>query len=162
MQQQLVNVDCIIEVHDARVSFPVLFYVNRDILFPFSIYSFPYIILIPFKPLEKYYLSFLCFAKKVILTQSNQCALVEHALTSLQIPLSGRNELFRSKLLGVRPHLLILNKCDLIPKDTQPLIVESMKKNGYAIDILFTDCRTAQGENATQVCDSNIFVFSTS
>lgn len=85
MQQQLKNVDCIVEVHDAR------------------------------------------------------------------IPMSGRNELFRSTLLGVRPHLLVLNKCDLIEKDMQPVILKALTDNGVASDVLFTDCRTPQGSGVVDV-----------
>ncbi|XP_034253893.1 mitochondrial GTPase 1 [Thrips palmi] len=85
MQQQLMNVDCILEVHDAR------------------------------------------------------------------IPLSGRNEVFRTTLLGVRPHLLVLNKCDLIPKDQHSIILNAVKNKGYASDVLFTDCRTPEGPGVRDV-----------
>lgn len=85
LQQQLVNVDCIIEVHDAR------------------------------------------------------------------IPFSGRNELFKSTLLGARPHILVLNKCDLIEKDMQPRILNALQKGAYTSDVIFTDCRTPQGFGVTDV-----------
>ncbi|KAK3931874.1 Mitochondrial GTPase 1 [Frankliniella fusca] len=85
MQQQLKNVDCIVEVHDAR------------------------------------------------------------------IPISGRNELFKSTLLGIRPHLLVLNKCDLIEKEMQPEVLNALRENNAATDVLFTDCRTAQGHGVVDI-----------
>lgn len=85
MQQQLQNVDCIVEVHDAR------------------------------------------------------------------IPLSGRNNLFRTNLLGVRPHLLILNKCDLVQRDQHSAILNAVKNKGHASDVMLTDCRTAQGSGVDKI-----------
>lgn len=68
-----------------------------------------------------------------------------------RIPLSGRTELFRNTVIGVRPHIFVLNKCDLIPESMKPVIVETLTKNRLATDILFTDCRTPQGEGVTDI-----------
>lgn len=55
-----------------------------------------------------------------------------------RIPLSGRNLNFQDSLM-IRPHLLLLNKIDLIEKKDQEKIIKHLKKD--TSDILFTCCK---------------------
>ncbi|XP_077207133.1 mitochondrial ribosome-associated GTPase 1 isoform X2 [Paroedura picta] len=56
----------------------------------------------------------------------------------MHIPLSGRNPLLL-EALGVRPHLLVLNKMDLADLTDQSRILECLKKQDVR-HVLFTDC----------------------
>ena len=60
-----------------------------------------------------------------------------------RIPFSGRNLTFRDVVGGARPHLLILNKADLIPESDQEAIRrESMRQSPHISRVLFTNCKT--------------------
>ena len=60
-----------------------------------------------------------------------------------RIPFSGRNLTFRDVVGGARPHLLILNKADLIPESDQEAIRrESMRRSPHISRVLFTNCKT--------------------
>ena len=60
-----------------------------------------------------------------------------------RIPFSGRNLTFRDVVGGARPHLLILNKADLIPESDQESIRrESMRQSPHISRVLFTNCKT--------------------
>ena len=60
-----------------------------------------------------------------------------------RIPFSGRNLTFRDVVGGARPHLLILNKADLIPESDQEAIrKESMRQSPHISRVLFTNCKT--------------------
>ncbi|XP_051474654.1 mitochondrial ribosome-associated GTPase 1 [Apus apus] len=56
-----------------------------------------------------------------------------------RIPLSGRNPLLR-EVLGIRPHVLVLNKMDLADPCRQPTVLEHLKQGGCS-HVVFTDCR---------------------
>ncbi|CAD5234248.1 unnamed protein product [Bursaphelenchus xylophilus] len=58
-----------------------------------------------------------------------------------RIPFTGRNPVFRDKLFSVRPHILVLNKRDLIDQEKyRPLVEEKLRDEG--IDhVLWTDCK---------------------
>lgn len=56
-----------------------------------------------------------------------------------RIPLSGRNVDFNSTLRGVKPHILVLNKVDLIDSALKKPIVAKLK--GDCENILFTHCK---------------------
>ncbi|XP_033004351.1 mitochondrial ribosome-associated GTPase 1 [Lacerta agilis] len=55
-----------------------------------------------------------------------------------RIPLSGRNPLLQ-EALGIRPHLLLLNKMDLADLTHKPRILECLEQQGFR-NVLFTDC----------------------
>ena len=60
-----------------------------------------------------------------------------------RIPFSGRNLTFRDVVGGARPHLLILNKADLIPESDQEAIrKESMRQSPHISRVLFTNCKS--------------------
>jgi len=68
------------------------------------------------------------------------CVLEVH---DARIPFSGRNLTFRDVVGGARPHLLILNKADLIPESDQEAIrKESMRQSPHISRVLFTNCKT--------------------
>ncbi|XP_069836914.1 mitochondrial ribosome-associated GTPase 1 isoform X3 [Dendropsophus ebraccatus] len=55
-----------------------------------------------------------------------------------RIPLSGRNPLFK-EYLGLKPHLLVLNKLDLADLTHQKRIVTQLEKQGVQ-KVIYTDC----------------------
>uniref|UniRef100_A0A8C8T0C7 Mitochondrial GTPase 1 n=1 Tax=Peromyscus maniculatus bairdii TaxID=230844 RepID=A0A8C8T0C7_PERMB len=55
-----------------------------------------------------------------------------------RIPLSGRNPLFH-ELLGLKPHLLVLNKMDLADLTEQQKIVHHLEGKGLK-NVIFTNC----------------------
>jgi len=60
-----------------------------------------------------------------------------------RIPFSGRNLTFRDVVGGARPHLLVLNKADLIPESDREVIrKESMRQSPHISRVLFTNCKT--------------------
>uniref|UniRef100_A0A8D0H0H2 Mitochondrial GTPase 1 n=1 Tax=Sphenodon punctatus TaxID=8508 RepID=A0A8D0H0H2_SPHPU len=64
-----------------------------------------------------------------------------------RLPLSGRNPHFQ-EALGIRPHLLVLNKMDLADLTQKQRILERLEKEGLR-RILFTDC--LRDENVKKV-----------
>jgi len=59
-----------------------------------------------------------------------------------RIPLSGRNTTFKETITGVRPHILVLNKEDLIPKEGRKEIVQKIKESDPVISkVIFTSGR---------------------
>lgn len=56
-----------------------------------------------------------------------------------RIPLSGRNTDFKYTVSGLKPHILILNKKDLIDKSVIPSIAENVKKE--VNHVIFTNCK---------------------
>lgn len=64
-----------------------------------------------------------------------------------RIPLSGRNPFFREHL-GLKPHLLILNKMDLADSSHQNRIITHLKQEEVG-KVIYTDCM--RGENLKQV-----------
>lgn len=56
-----------------------------------------------------------------------------------RVPLSGRNLEFKYRVLGIKPHILALNKSDLIEKKHVPRIKERLKDN--CPHVLFTNCK---------------------
>ncbi|CAN0233090.1 unnamed protein product [Bubo scandiacus] len=68
--------------------------------------------------------------------------LIERTVTLLSgthIPLSGRNPMLQ-EALGIRPHVLVLNKMDLADPHRQPAILEQLKQQGCS-HVVFTDCQ---------------------
>ncbi|KAM6266032.1 mitochondrial ribosome-associated GTPase 1 [Porphyrio hochstetteri] len=56
-----------------------------------------------------------------------------------RIPLSGRNPVLQ-EVLGIRPHILVLNKMDLADPRQQPTILERLKQQGCP-HVVFVDCQ---------------------
>ncbi|CAG9765640.1 unnamed protein product [Ceutorhynchus assimilis] len=59
-----------------------------------------------------------------------------------RIPISGRNTDFKYTVSGVKPHILVLNKADLIPKKLQTPIMDKLKSD-YK-HVIFTNCKDHQ------------------
>ncbi|POI28701.1 hypothetical protein CIB84_007549 [Bambusicola thoracicus] len=55
------------------------------------------------------------------------------------IPLSGRNPVLQ-EVLGIRPHLLVLNKMDLADPRQQSRVLEQLRQQGCSY-VVFTDCK---------------------
>lgn len=100
IQAKLKSVDCILEVHDARV-------------------------------LLQFYFS-------VVIHFSN---LSIHFFFFFQIPISGRNPNFKRDFLGVKPHVLVLNKADLADVNHTPEILQYLETKENIRDVVFTDCK---------------------
>ncbi|XP_019499638.1 PREDICTED: mitochondrial ribosome-associated GTPase 1 isoform X2 [Hipposideros armiger] len=64
-----------------------------------------------------------------------------------RIPLSGRNPLFR-ETLGIKPHLLVLNKMDLADLSQRQKILQHLEREGLK-NVIFTNC--VKDENVKQV-----------
>lgn len=60
-----------------------------------------------------------------------------------RIPISGRNPAFQYTLCGVKPHLLVLNKKDLIDTNLKTSISEKLKHDGTP-NVIFTNCKDHQ------------------
>lgn len=59
-----------------------------------------------------------------------------------RIPLSGRNTTFKETISGVRPHILVLNKEDLIPREGRDEIVQKIKSaDNIVSQVVFTHGR---------------------
>ncbi|KAF6317494.1 hypothetical protein mRhiFer1_008541 [Rhinolophus ferrumequinum] len=63
------------------------------------------------------------------------------------IPLSGRNPLFQ-ETLGIKPHLLVLNKMDLADLSQRQKIIQHLEREGLK-NVIFTNC--IKDENIKQV-----------
>ncbi|XP_005671642.1 mitochondrial ribosome-associated GTPase 1 isoform X1 [Sus scrofa] len=64
-----------------------------------------------------------------------------------RIPLSGRNPLFQ-ETLGLKPHLLVLNKMDLADLKEQQKIMQHLEREGLK-NVIFTNC--VKDENIKQL-----------
>lgn len=64
-----------------------------------------------------------------------------------RIPLSGRNPLFK-EYLGIKPHLLVLNKVDLADLSNEKRIAAQLQKQGVG-KVIYTDC--IREENIKQI-----------
>ncbi|XP_030342028.1 mitochondrial ribosome-associated GTPase 1 isoform X2 [Strigops habroptila] len=56
-----------------------------------------------------------------------------------RIPLSGRNPILH-EVLGIRPHILVLNKMDLADPGQQPTVLEHLKQQRCS-HVVFADCQ---------------------
>ncbi|XP_071420178.1 mitochondrial ribosome-associated GTPase 1 isoform X1 [Pithys albifrons albifrons] len=70
----------------------------------------------------------------------SDCLLEVH---DARIPLSGRNPALK-EALGIRPHVLVLNKMDLADPRRQPAVLELLKQQGCP-QVVFTDCQRDVG-----------------
>ncbi|KAF2900374.1 hypothetical protein ILUMI_05797 [Ignelater luminosus] len=56
-----------------------------------------------------------------------------------RIPFSGRNTEFKYKISGIKPHILVMNKVDLIPQEIIPQITQKLNKD--CPNVVFTNCK---------------------
>ncbi|KAI4466513.1 mitochondrial ribosome-associated gtpase 1 [Holotrichia oblita] len=68
--------------------------------------------------------------------KSVDCVIEVH---DARIPLSGRNTDFKHTISGIKPHILVLNKVDLIPRKYLPQIREKLSTD--CENIIFTNCK---------------------
>lgn len=62
-----------------------------------------------------------------------------------RIPFTGRNDSFRRSITGRLPHLLVLNKSDLVPKRDWNEITQELKaRSPHIYDVVYTNCKQAQ------------------
>ncbi|XP_048419291.1 mitochondrial ribosome-associated GTPase 1 isoform X2 [Stegostoma tigrinum] len=66
-----------------------------------------------------------------------------------RIPLSGRNPMFE-EALGVRPHLLVLNKMDLADLTNKQRIMRELEQQRIQ-NVLFTDCLRERDVNVKKI-----------
>ena len=64
-----------------------------------------------------------------------------------RIPFSGRNSTFKQDIVGTRPHLLVMNKKDLVferreAEKAQKIVRERILQEDSALsDVIFTNCK---------------------
>lgn len=61
-----------------------------------------------------------------------------------RIPISGRNPEFKYTVSGLKPHILVLNKKDLIDNRSQSKIAEQIKRDEGIDHVVFTNCKDQQ------------------
>jgi len=62
-----------------------------------------------------------------------------------RIPFSGRNTTFKETISGVKPHILILNKEDLVPKQNREQIIKKIKESDPIIsEVMFANASSGQ------------------
>lgn len=66
-----------------------------------------------------------------------------------RIPFSGRNPIFLKSLLGTKPHILVLNKVDLIDKSRVELIMSKYSNEDYSV--LFTNSLNQKCKGLKQI-----------
>uniref|UniRef100_A0A336KH73 Mitochondrial GTPase 1 n=1 Tax=Culicoides sonorensis TaxID=179676 RepID=A0A336KH73_CULSO len=70
--------------------------------------------------------------------KSVDCVIEVH---DARIPFSGRNVEFRHSIRGVRPHIVVMNKKDMIDKSNFSAISKQIQKLDDVKDVLFTNCK---------------------
>lgn len=63
-----------------------------------------------------------------------------------RIPFSGRNAEFKYSIRGIKPHIMVFNKKDLIDKNHFRAITNQIQKQDGLDDVLFTNCRDQKCE----------------
>lgn len=63
-----------------------------------------------------------------------------------RIPFSGRNDEFKYSIRGVKPHIMVFNKKDLIDKNNFRTITRQIQQLDGLNDVLFTNCRDQKCE----------------
>jgi len=59
-----------------------------------------------------------------------------------RIPISGRNKRFRDSITGARPHILLLNKQDLVDEASKEDVMSAVMEMDPAVSkVLFTNCK---------------------
>ena len=70
--------------------------------------------------------------------KSVDCILEVH---DARIPISGRNPKLAQKFATPKPHILILNKADLIPAESRELIKSALKTQQEIDNVIFTNSK---------------------
>ncbi|KAJ8936607.1 hypothetical protein NQ314_012222 [Rhamnusium bicolor] len=78
--------------------------------------------------------------------RSVDCVIEVH---DARIPISGRNIDFKYTISGVKPHILVLNKVDLIERQLTNKIKNNLK-NDYE-NIIFTNCKNQKCEGVKRI-----------
>ncbi|XP_063195118.1 mitochondrial ribosome-associated GTPase 1 isoform X2 [Chroicocephalus ridibundus] len=131
MRASLRRADCLIEVHDARISSGTALHssLGQQEPTPCHLHRVPPPQLLRFPPGRPFSRSRtplqLCTSPinshrpppRYLLPR--QCTII--LLSSAHIPLSGRNPMLR-EVLGIRPHVLVLNKRDLADPQRKPIV----------------------------------------
>lgn len=68
-----------------------------------------------------------------------------------RIPISGRNTDFKQTVLGVRPHILVLNKKDISDPSTFKQTAEKIKKDEGIDHVVFTNCKDHMCEGTRSI-----------
>lgn len=63
-----------------------------------------------------------------------------------RIPFSGRNDDFKHSIRGIKPHIMVFNKKDLIDKNHFRTITRQIQQQDRLNDVLFTNCRDQKCE----------------
>lgn len=79
--------------------------------------------------------------------RSVDCILELH---DARIPLSGRNPNFSHMLVGEKPHIVVLNKADLISSEDRKRIREIYEKS-VTKNLVFTNCKDDQDQGIKKV-----------
>lgn len=66
-----------------------------------------------------------------------------------RIPLSGRNPNFKYTISGIKPHILVLNKVDLIEPHLKRKITDSLQKTCQ--NLIFTNCKDQRCQGVKQL-----------
>ncbi|KAI3363154.1 hypothetical protein L3Q82_011803 [Scortum barcoo] len=138
MRASLKSVDCIIEIHDARISFklePYLYIYGQDKG--------------PFMCNYRFNMLFLLWQVNPTMLQFAADINVFFFFNIKHIPFSGRNPVFQ-ETLSVRPHLLILNKMDLADLSNKQRILKQLEKKEIR-NVLFTDCLKQRDDNVKKL-----------
>lgn len=80
--------------------------------------------------------------------KSIDCVLEVH---DARIPLSGRNPEFQYTVSGLKPHILILNKKDLIGRKQQTRIADKIRAEQRIEHIVFTNCKDQQCDGVRRI-----------
>lgn len=68
-----------------------------------------------------------------------------------RIPFSGRNSIFKQHLLGIKPHILVLNKIDLFDRSQTNNIKKSLRDKEGITDIVFSNCRKEDSQGIKDI-----------
>jgi ribosome biogenesis GTPase A len=90
--------------------------------------------------------------------RSVDCVLELH---DARIPFSGRNPNFADKLVRDKPHILILNKVDLITREASRRIKEMHGALGNP-HVIFTNCKDDQDSGIKKVINKYYYKFTVS
>ncbi|GFV00323.1 mitochondrial GTPase 1 [Trichonephila clavipes] len=94
---------------------------------------------------------------KGVLQMQSKLAVVDCILEvhDARIPFSGRNPKFYSMLTAVKPHILILNKSDLIEHSQKKKIKEELLKRDIK-NVIFTDCKASHRGGVSNIIPSAV------
>lgn len=68
-----------------------------------------------------------------------------------RVPISGRNPNFHHTITAARPHILVLNKMDLVDSKSRSNVVHTLQKEHGVQNILYTNCKSETGSGVNKV-----------